>query len=154
MAQDSEPLNLLNLPLSSPGIVDSVFSRLDDGPMLLCVVDLAPHGDGFVLALVCKAFYNAVIIRYKKLSTPSAGAVSSVERLSWVYALPSDRPPWWGQKLCSLIAREGHLDVLKWVRDSNCAWDAKTCSDAAAGGHLEVNLLPVRGIAIQHHLIL
>ena len=55
--------------------------------------------------------------------------------------------------LCSTLARNGYLEVLKWVRANGeadialqpasvlrltgCSWDEKTCSSAALGGHLE-----------------
>jgi hypothetical protein len=30
------------------------------------------------------------------------------------------------------------LEVLKWLREQDCPWDAATCAYAARGGHLEV----------------
>ena len=39
---------------------------------------------------------------------------------------------------CSMIALEGHLEVLKWARENGCEWDYLTCAYAAKNGHLEV----------------
>lgn len=39
--------------------------------------------------------------------------------------------------LCWKAARGGHVEVLKWLRERGCAWDASTCSAAARGGHLD-----------------
>jgi len=40
--------------------------------------------------------------------------------------------------VCASAARRGHLEVLKWARANNCAWDATTFNQGARGGHLEV----------------
>ena len=32
----------------------------------------------------------------------------------------------------------GHLEVLKWLRENSCPWDTNTCRGAAEGGHIEV----------------
>ena len=39
---------------------------------------------------------------------------------------------------CGKAARGGHLEVLKWLRENGCPWDAQTCAAAAEGGHLDV----------------
>jgi len=36
------------------------------------------------------------------------------------------------------MAKGGHLEVLKWARESGCPWYEETCVHAAAHGHLEV----------------
>lgn len=37
-------------------------------------------------------------------------------------------------------AKEGHLEVLKWLRERGCPWDwdAMTCAHADDGAHLDV----------------
>jgi hypothetical protein len=40
--------------------------------------------------------------------------------------------------MCATAARDGRLEVLQWLRNRGCAWDANTCSEAAKGGHLAV----------------
>ena len=50
--------------------------------------------------------------------------------LNRVYKLPRDS--------CDIASEEGHLEVLKWLREQGCPWDTYTCSMAALGGHLEV----------------
>jgi hypothetical protein len=44
----------------------------------------------------------------------------------------------WGMKTCSAAARNGHLEVLKWARNNKCPWDSRTVDEAAKGGHLEI----------------
>ena len=39
---------------------------------------------------------------------------------------------------CSLAARGGHLEVLKWLHSTGCPLDYATCYAAAEGGHLAV----------------
>jgi hypothetical protein len=41
---------------------------------------------------------------------------------------------------CSFAAKNGHLDVLKWLRsqDPPCPWSEYTCTHTAQNGHLEV----------------
>jgi hypothetical protein len=38
----------------------------------------------------------------------------------------------------ALLAKYGHLEVLKWAHLNGCPWDEITCSRAAENGHLEV----------------
>lgn len=38
---------------------------------------------------------------------------------------------------CAVAARRGHMDMMCYARDKNCAWDARVCREAALGGHLE-----------------
>ncbi|MDB9925065.1 ankyrin repeat domain-containing protein [bacterium] len=45
------------------------------------------------------------------------------------------------ERLCRFAARNGHLEVLKWLRASGCPWSngsKGTCAAAARGGHLEI----------------
>jgi hypothetical protein len=43
----------------------------------------------------------------------------------------------WGSDTCSLAAKGGHLDCLKYAHEQGCSWDWSTCHYAAAGGHLD-----------------
>jgi hypothetical protein len=43
-----------------------------------------------------------------------------------------------GKRLCSLVAGQGYLNVVKWLRANGCDWDADTCEYAAKGGYLDV----------------
>jgi hypothetical protein len=45
--------------------------------------------------------------------------------------------PWDAATACA-AARGGHLEMTKWLYSHGCPWDCMTCADAAAGGHLEV----------------
>ena len=42
--------------------------------------------------------------------------------------------------VCSYAAQGGHLEVLKWARETGCEWNSPTCSSAAKGGHFEVKV--------------
>ena len=39
---------------------------------------------------------------------------------------------------CSMTADQGDLDVLKWLHENGCPWDADTCSRAVRGCHIDV----------------
>ena len=41
-------------------------------------------------------------------------------------------------RLCVWAAKEGQLEILKWLRENDFPWDEKTCRLAAGGGHLEI----------------
>ena len=47
-------------------------------------------------------------------------------------------PRWWSSWTCASAAKEGRLDILKWLRLLNCPWNSDTCVSAAEGGHLEI----------------
>ncbi|SPN79733.1 Ankyrin repeat-containing protein, partial [Brazilian cedratvirus IHUMI] len=40
--------------------------------------------------------------------------------------------------MCSRLAKAGHLETLKWVREKGWSWDESTPIFAASGGHLEI----------------
>ena len=42
------------------------------------------------------------------------------------------------EKACMLAAKNGHLEVLKYLRSAGCPWDKWVCNYAAKHGHLEV----------------
>lgn len=45
----------------------------------------------------------------------------------------------WDAHACYTAARGGHLGVLRYLRDNGCEWDErKTCLAAAGGRHIEV----------------
>ena len=44
----------------------------------------------------------------------------------------------WNKRTCAYAALGGNLEVLKWARQNGCPWDNLTCENAARGGHLEV----------------
>ncbi|CAN0535862.1 unnamed protein product, partial [Scytosiphon promiscuus] len=39
---------------------------------------------------------------------------------------------------CSSATRNGHLQVLQWLRANGCPWDKSACSWAAHNGHLRI----------------
>ncbi len=42
----------------------------------------------------------------------------------------------WNAVTCSAAAEGGHLSCLQWRRENGCPWNFFTCSAAASGGHL------------------
>jgi len=44
----------------------------------------------------------------------------------------------WDAMTCALAAMGGHLAVLQWAREHGCQWDRWTCASAARSGHLHV----------------
>jgi hypothetical protein len=42
------------------------------------------------------------------------------------------------QNLCCTAAKDGNLNVLKYLRSIQCSWDNWTCASAARNGHLDV----------------
>ena len=44
--------------------------------------------------------------------------------------------PWHDVSTCASAAAGGHLEVLRWLRQHGCEWDADTCRCAARRGHL------------------
>jgi len=34
--------------------------------------------------------------------------------------------PWWDETVCTCAAENGHLDVLKWLREKQCPWNIST----------------------------
>ena len=43
----------------------------------------------------------------------------------------------WDRSTCSEAAKNGHLECLKYLHENGCPWDDWTCSSAAFNGHLE-----------------
>jgi hypothetical protein len=44
----------------------------------------------------------------------------------------------WDQYTSAEAAKNGHLELLRWMRANGCPLGERTCSDAAQAGHLEV----------------
>ncbi|KAL6057647.1 Ankyrin repeat-containing domain [Balamuthia mandrillaris] len=44
----------------------------------------------------------------------------------------------WDEQTCAYAAMNGQLEVLQWAREQGCPWDKHTCAQAARNGHLEV----------------
>jgi len=44
----------------------------------------------------------------------------------------------WDEDTCSNAAENGHLELLKWCRVNQCPWNEHTCSRAVMKGHLEL----------------
>ena len=44
----------------------------------------------------------------------------------------------WDERTCRFAAMNGHLELLKWCRANQCTWDERTCAYAALNGHFEL----------------
>jgi len=44
----------------------------------------------------------------------------------------------WDERICTFAATYGHLELLIWARVNQCQWDEDTCAGAAVNGHLEL----------------
>ena len=44
----------------------------------------------------------------------------------------------WNEWTCARAAGAGHLEILKWLRENDCPWDKWTCAQTAYAGHLEI----------------
>ncbi len=60
----------------------------------------------------------------------------SMEMLLWRATLNTS--PSFLHHLCEKAARQGHLQVLQWLRAQRCPWNADTCRSAAENGDFEV----------------
>tara|TARA_B110000093_G_C12720186_1_gene305854 strand:+ start:216 stop:473 length:258 start_codon:yes stop_codon:yes gene_type:complete len=45
---------------------------------------------------------------------------------------------YWDELTCVFAAGIGHLEMLKWAGANQCPWDEYTCAKAAGSGHLEL----------------
>lgn len=60
----------------------------------------------------------------------------NLEILRWCFA--NDQTRRMPKDLCANAAENGHLEVLKYLRENGCQWGRDVCSSAACGGHFEV----------------
>ena len=67
--------------------------------------------------------------------TTSAAAKLGLDEMFAATELNKDP---WCERTAAIIAENGNLELLKWVRARGCHWDARTCAYAARGGHLEI----------------
>jgi len=44
----------------------------------------------------------------------------------------------WDEWTCALAAQNGHIEILQWARKNGCHWDEWTCAYAARNGHHEI----------------
>jgi len=54
----------------------------------------------------------------------------------WIHGF--NLPPLCLKEACSHAARGGNREVLDWLHNTGCPWNAVTTCAAAAGGHLDV----------------
>jgi hypothetical protein len=60
--------------------------------------------------------------------------MQSIPLIQWTRQ--NDGP--WNECVFVLAAKEGHVEVLKYLHENGCPWDERTCVNAAKGGHLQV----------------
>lgn len=104
--------------------------------------DILSHLVGFVsdkqflfFAPVSRSWKGAWGQRRALTSYVTAETSLSQLRYSFRFGIPREGVDW-----CTLSARVGNLEVLKWARRRGCLWDEQTCTLAASGGHKELLL--------------
>jgi len=93
-----------------------------------------------VLAHVSKFGYRLACkcaIKYG-INRPLTCHVIAVEGLLEILKWVRSYDCYWDSFTCAVAALHGHLEVLQWARSNGCYWDSHTCSWAAHNGHLEV----------------
>ena len=88
----------------------------------------------------------AALACFAQASHGFAAAVASTVLMQWAkHAKLAPRvhsgyylPPLCLKEACAHAARCGNREVLEWLHNNGCSWDAMTACAAAAGGHLEV----------------
>ena len=61
------------------------------------------------------------------------GDFDTKSTLSWALEKCSEKK----ERFCAQMARNGNVELLKFLRGKGCPWNKETCSGAACKGHLE-----------------
>ena len=77
-------------------------------------------------------------IMFHIIQVASIGGYVDVMKKYWSDIPEKKKSLSMNERTCSSAARQGHLEVLKWLRSEGCPWNGGTCSLAAANGHLEI----------------
>ena len=94
----------------------------------------------FILSMVCRRWWEILSSwrtrgnRCLKLRTPYAVGLHSVALAIW----SRDNGMPLAGRTFALAASYGRIDVLKYLKDSDCPWDSIGCSYAAARGYVDV----------------
>lgn len=137
----TEKANNLRLPVLPLEIWALITDHFDDFNIGICL---------FAMALTCRAFRNAQVgllslpgDRGRLKSQPGvladAAAAGNLDYVTWLVS--EARCPQTtnhSHEPCQAAAREGHLDVIRWLRGRHAPWGKMTSYLAARGGHLEV----------------
>ena len=107
-------------------------------PELLALV-FEKVGDDYngILRQVCHQWKNSINSMPNPLKCNQV-ILSSISLVKWS---KNNGCPW-GARTCANAAQNGHLETLKWLRDTAdgkepCPWDEWVCAYAAQNGHLE-----------------
>jgi hypothetical protein len=114
-------------------------------PMLLRLLELP---DGFFEVEVLGRLGPRALASLAGAGRGCAAAVAATALMQWAkdeknlpaprrYTFANPVPRLCLREACSLAARGGHLEVMKWLHSTGCPWNAATCADEAAmGGHM------------------
>lgn len=92
--------------------------------------------DTVILRAVSRTFRDLLLKNDDEHYRPKMMSfVSSIPMISWAVLSAGYPLKSW---LCMHAAAIGDLEMLKWLRDERCPWDAGVTVAAAQGGHLEV----------------
>lgn len=64
--------------------------------------------------------------------------IAAQGNLSLLVRVENNNNKLWNEKTCAVAAENGHLHVLKWLRENGCPWDRDVTTFAASGGHTDV----------------
>jgi hypothetical protein len=118
-------------------------------PPIQLLLRLLELPDGFFEAEVLSQLGPTALASLAGAGRAWAAAVAGTALMQWAKdeknLPPRPRSPFahrvprlCGRDACSLAARGGHLEVLKWLHSTGCPFDTTTCCAAATGGHLKV----------------
>jgi hypothetical protein len=105
--------------------------------------------ENIIMAIDAKSYKYTIHWRGSSLDVPIEGTLTTFENISKIIkeiiqkqkeaqsaALRAKKQA--SSQTCAEAALGGHLDILKFLKESNCSWDKDVCSYAALGGHFEI----------------
>ena len=78
-----------------------------------------------------------ILIQQKYIMSTAMRAAAQEGHIDVMRCLKEAECPW-DERTCSVAAHCGQLETLRWARENGCDCDERTCANAALGGHLEV----------------
>ena len=78
-----------------------------------------------------------ILIQQKYIMSTAMRAAAQEGHIDVMRCLKEAECPW-DERTCGGAARQGQLAALQWLHQAGCPWDESTCRAAAAGGHLSV----------------
>ena len=66
--------------------------------------------------------------------------IGNLECVKYLYSIAFNdlSKPWWNSNTASIAAKNGHLHILKFLREKGCSWNSNTTYNAFKNNHIEV----------------